>query len=66
MVTLRTAIVACIAFVLAGVITSSISEKIYCNASTGGMTIPHRWKFIGGCQVKTRDGWVPLKNYRAI
>lgn len=49
---------------LAGLIIGA--DALRCGFATSGMSIPHRFKVPGGCQVQTRDGWVPLTNYRAL
>jgi hypothetical protein len=36
-----------------------------CSAVTRDIGFPHRWSFLGGCQIQVSDGkWLPLDNYR--
>lgn len=38
-----------------------------CGWKTSGMTLPHRYKFGAGCQVRTLDaGWVGLEHFRVL
>ncbi len=37
-----------------------------CEAATKDIGLQHRWSNVGGCQVRTKQGWVPLSNYRVF
>ncbi len=35
-----------------------------CNAQTESIGFPHRWSFLGDCQIEVTDGqWIPLESY---
>lgn len=43
------------------------ATKIACHAQTAELTMPSRYSFFGGCQIKhPQYGWMPLENWRAL
>jgi len=43
---------------------SEAVSAVRCGARWGG--IEHRYRVIGGCQVRGRQGWIPASAYREV
>ena len=37
-----------------------------CSQRASQMKLNHNWGFIKGCMIETKQGWVPLDNFREI
>jgi hypothetical protein len=41
-------------------------QRSSCESQFGDSALPWRFSAIGGCQVRTREGWIPSDNYRVM
>lgn len=55
-------IIVVVGIVIAGLLLDSIS----CGVQGSEMGRETKYRFISGCMVKANDGWVPMKNFRAL